>query len=142
MTTDTNTLMAPRAAQDLMAAAVDWTQYDGNRVTSNASHGAVYIAMWGQLFAIPDGDTFNSMFNNWDGILNSDYLVDNMPRGAPLASGSFIALGSRSPAQYLVTFGQKLHIPDPATVSRFNFRGPTGIPQLAVDYIPTGRSVT
>ncbi len=142
MTTDISTIMAPKAAQDLLAAAVDWTQYDGNRITSHSSGGAVYLAMWGQLFAIPDGDTFNSMFNNWDGILNSDYLVDNMPRGVPFASGSFIAIGARSAAQYLVTFGQKLHIPDPATVSKFNFRGPTKIPQLAIDYIQNGRSIS
>ena len=141
MTIDTSSVMDPGAAQEILAAAVDWTQYDGNRVTSHGT-GAIYLAMWGQLFPIPDGDTFNSVFNNWDNILNSDYLVDNMPHGAPLASGSLIAVGSRSNAQYLVTFGQKLHIPDPATVSRFNFRGPTGIPQLAVNYIPTGRSVT
>lgn len=141
MTIDTSSVMDPGAAQEILAAAVDWTQYDGNRVTSHGT-GAIYLAMWGQLFPIPDGDTFNSVFNNWDNILNSDYLVDNMPHGAPLASGSLIAAGSRSNAQYLVTFGQKLHIPDPATVSRFNFRGPTGIPQLAVNYIPTGRSVT
>ena len=141
MTIDTSSIMDPGAAQDVLAAAVDWTQYDGNRVSSHGT-GAIYLAMWGQLFAIPDGDTFNSLFNNWDGILNSDYLVDNMPRGAPLDSGSFIMAGSRSNAQYLVTFGQKFHIPDPATVSRFNFHGPIGIPQLAANYIPTGQSVS
>lgn len=141
MTIDTSNIIGPDAAQALLAGAVDWTQYDGMRVASHTS-AAVYLAIWGQLSWIPDEATFNSLFADWSGIVNSDYLVDNMPHASPLANDSFIGISAASPAEYLVTFGKKFHIPDQATVSRFNFRGPVSVPHLALDYIPTGQDVS
>ena len=142
VTVDISEKMGADTAQALLAGTINWKQYDGSRIASNASGGAVYLAMRGQLFAIPDGATFNTVFNNWNNIIISDYLVAEMPRGPALSSGSFTAVSVTSPAQYLVTLGKKLWIPDPATVTRFNFRGPVTIPHLALDYIPTGANVS
>lgn len=141
MSVDISDTIDAVAAEALLGKAVDWKQYDGLRVTSHTS-GAVYLVMWGQLHWIPDPATFNSVFKDWNGIVNSDYIVDNMPKALSLAPGSFIAISGASPAWYFVTLGKKLHIPDPATVNRFNFRSPISLPHLALDYIPTGPNVT
>lgn len=141
MTIDITKTLAAGAAEAMLKSAVDWTQYDGLRVASHST-SAIYLAMWGQLHWIPNPATFNSIFKDWNGIVNSDYLVDNMPKGPALATGSFIANSAPAPAWYFVTLGRKLHIPNPATVTRFNFRSPVSIPPLALDYIPTGPDVT
>lgn len=141
MAIDINQTLDSAAAQKLLAGAVDWTQYDGLRVASHSS-GAIYLVMWGQLHWIPNPPTFNTVFKDWSGIVNSDYIVDNMPRGPALAVDSLIAIGAGSPAQYLVTFGKKLWIPNPATVAKFNFHAPVTIPHLVLDYVPTGPNVT
>jgi hypothetical protein len=141
MTVDISETLDAGAAEALLSSAVNWKQYDGLRVATHTT-SAIYLVMWGELHWIPDPATFNSIFKDWDGIVNSDYIVDNMPKGLALAPGSFIAISGASPSWYFVTLGRKLHIPDPATVGRFNFRSPVSIPHLALDYIPTGPNVT
>ena len=141
MSVDISDTIDAVAAEALLTSAVNWKQYDGLRVAAHTT-SAIYLVMWGELHWIPDPATFNSIFKDWSGIINSDYIVDNMPKGLALAAGSFIAISGASPAWYFVTLGKKLHIPDPATVNRFNFRSPISLPHLALDYIPTGPNVT
>ncbi|MDD1450626.1 hypothetical protein NHF48_005940 [Sphingomonas sp. H160509] len=141
MSVDISDTIDAVAAEALLTSAVNWKQYDGLRVAAHTT-SAIYLVMWGELHWIPDPATFNSLFKDWSGIINSDYIVDNMPKGLALAAGSFIAISGASPAWYFVTLGKKLHIPDPATVNRFNFRSPISLPHLALDYIPTGPNVT
>jgi hypothetical protein len=141
MSVDISDTIDAVAAEALLANVVDWKQYDGLRVAAHTT-SAICLVMWGELHWIPDPATFNSLFKDWSGIINSDYIVDNMPKGLALAAGSFIAISGASPAWYFVTLGKKLHIPDPATVNRFNFRSPISLPHLALDYIPTGPNVT
>ena len=86
MSVDISDTIDAGAAEALLANVVDWKQYDGLRVTSHTS-GAVYLVMWGQLHWIPDPATFNSVFKDWNGIVNSDYIVDNMPKALSLAPG-------------------------------------------------------
>lgn len=120
---------------------VDWTKYDGQRVTGSAP-GKVYLALHGQLQWIPNGNTFNNLFKNWDGIVVSDYLVDSMPEGVPLSNGALLAKGEGDKV-FLVTNEKKVHIPNPAVFEKFNFNADTivVVPQLLIDYIPTGPDV-
>ena len=72
----------------------------------------------------------------------SDYLVDNVPRGPALTNGAVLAKGSGSPV-YLVTNGQKLWIPNPETFNKFAFNWDkiVTVPDVVIDFIPTGPNI-
>lgn len=121
-------------------AFVDWRKYDGERVVSSTG-GAIYLILNGQLRWIPDPTTYNNLFTTWNGVIQDDYLVDNVPMGPPLSSGALLARGAATDPQYLVTNGQKCWIPSPTVVTKFSFKQATAYPQVMVDYIPTGENV-
>lgn len=141
MDANSMTTIEPAEAQALMATVVDWAKYDGMRVSSS-SGPEIYLAMWGALHYIPNPATFESVFRDWSGVVRNDYLVDTMPRSSSLSDGSFIASAAGARAQYFVTLRNKLWIPDPATVARFNFAPPVSLPPLALALIPTGPNVS
>ncbi|KHK58361.1 hypothetical protein PI87_00960 [Ralstonia sp. A12] len=122
-------------------AVNDWTKYDGERVTGSNS-SPVYLVLHGQLRWIPNPATYTNLFASWDGIIVSDYLVDNVPRGPALTNGAVLAKGSGSPV-YLVTNGQKLWIPNPETFNKFAFNWDkiVTVPDVVIDFIPTGPNI-
>lgn len=123
-------------------AVNDWTKYDGERVMATNS-APVYLILHGHLRWIPNPTTYTNLFASWDGIIVSDYLVDNVPGGPALTNGAVLAKGSGSPV-YLVTNGQKLWIPNPETFNKFGFSWDkiVTVPDVVIDFIPTGPVVS
>lgn len=122
--------------------AVDWRKYDGERVTASTG-GPIYLVLNGQLQWIPNPETYNNLFASWNGVVVSDYLVDNVPRGPALTSGAVLARGNAAAPEYLVSNGTKQWIPDPATFNKFAFNAGkvVTVPQIVIDYVPSGRNV-
>ena len=92
---------------------------------------------------IPDPATYNNLFSTWNGVVVSDYLVDNVPAGPALTSGAVLAKGNSSAPEYLITNGYKQWIPDPATFNKFAFNSSkvVSIPNIIINYVPTGPNV-
>jgi hypothetical protein len=134
------TIASESQVQDALELT-NWGKYDGERVTASTG-GAIYLVMHGLLRLIPDPTTYNNLFKTWNGVVVSDYLVDNIPSGPALTSGAVLAKGS-SPAIYLVTNNQKLWIPDPATFEKFSFNGSkvNTVADVIINFVPTGPNV-
>lgn len=122
-------------------AFVDWTKYDGDRVVSSTPGSKIYLILNGELRYIPNPDTYNNLFGSWSGILVSDYLVDSVPTGPALSNNAMIVRGSSEPQAYLVTNNVKQWIPSMKTFEKFAFKQPTVIPQIVIDYVPTGPNI-
>lgn len=122
--------------------AVDWRKYDGERVTPSRG-GPIYLVLNGQLQWIPNPKTYENLFASWSGVLVSDYLVDNVPRGPGLTPGAVLAKGGGAAPEYLVSNGTKQWIPDPATFKKFAFNAGKveTVPQIVIDYVPPGPNV-
>jgi hypothetical protein len=99
--------------------AIDWAQYDGQRVKGSNSVW-VYLILQGRLHLIPDPTTYANLFVDWNGISVNNYFVDNIPQGNALSLGSVLAKGSGD-LVYLVTDGTRMLVPDPATFNQFHF---------------------
>lgn len=120
---------------------VDWKKYDGQRVTG-ASKG-VYLVWNGELRAVPNVDTYNNLFRNWDGIRNDEYLINNMPEGRPLSNGALLARGNFVKRIFLLTDGEKHPIWERSTFDQFNLSDGAvkDVAQLIIDYIPSGNEL-
>ncbi|SFI44104.1 hypothetical protein SAMN04515618_12434 [Collimonas sp. OK307] len=123
------------------ALEVNWAQYDGERVIAS-NGGAIYLVKNGQLQWIPDPTTYNNLFVSWNGVVVSDYLINNIPHGPTLTTGAILAKGS-SATVYLITNNQKQGIPDMATFNKFYFNSKTivTLPQIVIDFLLTGPNV-
>jgi hypothetical protein len=123
------------------ALEVNWAQYDGERVIAS-NGGAIYLVKNGQLQWIPDPTTYNNLFVSWNGVVVSDYLINNIPHGPALTTGAILAKGN-SATVYLITNNQKQGIPDMATFNKFYFNSKTivTLPQIVVDFLLTGPNV-
>lgn len=120
----------------------NWGKYDGQRVTGSQP-GTVFLVLNGELRGIPDPATYNNLFNDWNTIVVSDYLVDNIPAGPGLSVGAVLAKGNASDAVFLVSNGSKQWVPSPAVFERFAFNGNNVnvIAQVIVDAAAQGPNV-
>jgi hypothetical protein len=120
---------------------IDWRQYDGKRLTSSVVPSPVYVVMNGQLHGLPSPDTYNSIFSTWENIEVNDYLVNNIPYGENISVGAVIVRGGLTPESYLVTQGKKCQIL-PGVEKKYSFNSPTVVPQILVNSIPSGDSIS
>ncbi|MGF6240447.1 hypothetical protein P3T42_002198 [Paraburkholderia sp. GAS38] len=120
----------------------DRRKYDDERVAASTG-GAVYLIMNGLLQWIPNPPTYENLFVSWDGVVVSDYLVDNVPPGPALTSGAVLSKGDSSAPVYLVTNNHKQWIPDEAAFNKFAFNSAkiAIVPQVVIDYVPAGPNV-
>lgn len=115
---------------------------NGYRVVLPAG-GAVYLIDEGYRRWIPDPETYNNLFRNWDGIVRDINIVD-IPEASPLSHGAVLAVPVGGGAVYLVSNGQKRWITSPAAMDKywFNWDRIRETPQAILDGIPEGRSIS
>lgn len=130
-----------QAVKEQLGAAVDWTRFDGQRITGTGK--GVYLVWDGQLRGVPNEATYNNLFINWDNIKTDEYVINNMPEGEPLSDGAVLAKGSRRSLAFLVTNGQKHPIFERQTFEQFYFAGNKiqNVSQVIIDYVPNGNEV-
>src|SRR5262245_24593851 len=82
------------------------TDLAGIRIKSPNAPAIYLIDPDGYRRWIPDPDTYNNLFRDWNGIV-VDIDVVSIPEGAPLTSGAVLARPSNAAPVYLVSNGQK-----------------------------------
>lgn len=136
-------ILDEQTAQAAYSNTTDWTKYDGERITASTGASGVYLVMAGQLHHIPDPFTYNRVFQNWSDIQVNDYLMDNVPMGAPLAEGAAVVIGSSDPAQYLLNGSIKQWIVSLQQKAQFNFlSNPMVVDQYVLNAVPVGPNVS
>lgn len=91
--------------------------------------------------AIPNAETYNNLFRDWNGVV-VDIDIDDIPDAAPISDGAVLArAGSTSPV-WFVSNGVKRWITSSAAMSKyyFNWSKVCSVPHVLVDFLPTGAS--
>jgi len=86
-------------------------------------HPEIYLVHHGKKWHIPDADTFNHLFKNWDKVKKMPKAeVDAIPAGKPL-TGAHLLQENGKPEIYLAVQGKKHHITSPAVMDKYHFDG-------------------
>jgi hypothetical protein len=95
---------------------------NGRRV-QNHGENEIYLVEDGFKRHIPDPQTYDSLFRDWNGILH-DVNVHTIETGSPIPSGSQVAQAHGEDAVYFVDGYVKHHIASPEAMDRFHFKWP------------------
>lgn len=103
---------------------------------------AIYLIDRGKRRHIPNPETYNNLFRNWDGIVG-DINVPEITEDAPLASGSALIQGQGRAEVYLLDQGKKRHILSPAVMDRyyFDWQKIHHVPGNVIDSIPSADAI-
>jgi hypothetical protein len=106
-------------------------------------NGTVYLILDGKRRHVPNPDTYNSLFRNWDGII-TDVDVDSITDGGALSDGAVLAKPNNGPAVFLVSNNQKRHVTSPAVMDKYNFSWDrvVTVPHVLLDFIGTGNAIS
>ena len=135
-----NTVLASKEQIENALSSSDWSSYDGGLFTRTDSRGGIFLMINGQLRHVPNPVTYSNLFISSPNVQKSDYVVDNAPSGPEITVGAFIAVGDGA-AQFVITNNVKMWIPSPEVVNKFQFKGPTKVAQILLDFITTGPNV-
>lgn len=112
-------------------------------------HDEVYIVMSGKKRHIPNKDTYNGIFLNWNKIIKITgkagpiwkAVVDSIPNGDALTSGALLIKSKTSDPVYLLTNNKKYYVNNPAEFNSCNFdwNKISSYPQIVIDAIPEGK---
>lgn len=88
---------------------------------------------------IPDPDTYNNLFRDWNGVV-VDIDIDDLPVAAALTSGAVLVRASNAAPVYLLSDGMKRWITSPAVMDKyyFNWARIYVLPPAVVDSAPRG----
>ncbi|CUI07014.1 hypothetical protein [Massilia antarctica] len=81
---------------------------------------AIYLIDQGVKRHIPDPDTYDKLFRDWNGVVQDPHLND-IDTGTPLSHGAVLAQAFGDAAVYLIDNGVKRHIASPETMDRYYF---------------------
>jgi hypothetical protein len=103
---------------------------------------AIYLIDRGKRRHIPNPETYNSIFRNWDGIV-SDINVPEITEDAPLDNGAALVQGQGRAEVYLTDHGKKRHVTSPAAMDKYYFAWNKiqHVPAAVIDSIPTGDAI-
>jgi len=115
-------------------------ELNGQRVRSsnqNDDTRKVYLILDGQLRWIPNPETYNNLFRDWNGIAEFADISD-IEEGEQITDGAILAKDPNSPPVYLLSFHQKRHIASPAAMDKYYFSWDAikKIDKVALDSIP------
>lgn len=109
----------------------------------------VYLVMNGVKKHIPNPDTYNNLFKDWNQINDGGNLgaiwskiVDSIPTGEPITNGAILIKADNSDPIYLLTNKKKYWISNPKQFSDCNFKsdGVKKYPAIVVDAISSGEN--
>ncbi|MGW7363690.1 hypothetical protein ACWGI8_09730 [Streptomyces sp. NPDC054841] len=129
---ESTTAQPPRVRPDL----------NGLRI-KDVSGPAIYLILDGKRRHIPNPETYNNLFRDWNGI---QHVVDAaaIDNGGPLSDGAFLGKAPNAPEVYLVSNGVKRWITSPAAMDKYHFAWNriVSISPVALHAIPTGASIS
>ena len=93
----------------------------------------------GFLQGIPDGETFNNLFRNWERVMRFD-IPTMVPLGIGLTKGAHLARGDATNTVFLISNGQKRGITSNSVMDKYNFSWERVyvIQQIYIDSMTTG----
>ncbi|MFE3644776.1 hypothetical protein ACFXOM_28010 [Streptomyces sp. NPDC059169] len=104
---------------------------------------AIYLVLDGKRRHVPNPETYNNLFRDWNGI---QHVVDAaaIDNGDPLSDGAFLGKAPNAPEVYLVSNGVKRWITSPAAMDKYHFAWNriASISPVALHAIPTGASIS
>jgi hypothetical protein len=112
-------LRPERRPMNLRDAGAPRLDLDGFRV-KNPGQPQIYLVDMGYKRWVPDPDTFDSLFRDWNGVLE-DTGVDAIPTGLPIQHGAVLIKSPDADQVYLSEYGTKRWIVSPEVFDRFNF---------------------
>lgn len=123
------------------AAAGPRPDLNGLRLKSPAAP-AIYLVLDGFRRWIPDPDTYNNLFRDWNGIV-VDINIDSVPEASPLTSGAVLARPIGMAPVYLVSNSTKRWVTSPAAMDKYYFAWNriVQVPHVLLDSIPEGPSI-
>jgi hypothetical protein len=103
---------------------------------------AIYIIDAGKKRHIPNPPTYDSLFRDWNGVVQDPHLND-IDTGTPLTDGAVLAQAYGDAAVYLIDHGQKRHIGSPATMDRYYLAWGKiqHVAPIIIASIPTGPAI-
>jgi len=112
---------------------------NGRRV-KRPEHPAIYLMDGGLKRLIPNPDTYNGIFVDWDGII-TDVPLDDIPDGQMLSNGAVLVRPANSGNIYLIDRGTKRLVQQPEIMElyRFNLKKVHVVPPIVADLIPNGK---
>jgi hypothetical protein len=115
---------------------------NGLRVKSPTSP-PVYLILDGYRRWIPDPDTYNNLFRDWNGII-VDINIGDISEGSQLAYGAVLARPAGAAPVYLVSNSIKRWITSPAAMDKYYFAWDriVVVPHILLDSIPEGPSIS
>jgi hypothetical protein len=111
---------------------------NGLRLKSPAAP-AIYLVLDGFRRWIPDPDTYNNLFRDWNGVI-VDIDIDSVPEGSSLTSGAVLARPIGMAPVYLVSNSAKRWVTSPAAMDKYYFAWNRiiEVPHVLLDSIPEG----
>ncbi|MGH2667344.1 hypothetical protein [Flavobacterium sp.] len=103
--------------------------------------GPVYlINPEGYLQLVPNPQTYNNLFRDWNGIIKGDII--NIAMGSPLSDGAVLAKGDNSGMVFIVSNGIKRWVISQAAMDKyyFNMKTVVIVPHVLIDSVPGGRT--
>jgi hypothetical protein len=104
---------------------------------------AIYLIDRGKRRHIPNPETYNNLFRNWDGVV-PDVDLTEILEDAPLTNGAALIQGQGRAEVYLTDQGKKRHVTSPAVMDKyyFDWGKVQHVPYTVVDSIPTGDAIS
>jgi hypothetical protein len=108
----------------------------------NVANKAVYLVDEGTTRLIPNDKTYDNLFVNKDGIIDDPHINLITP-GPQITDGAILSLPINSSPLYLIDNGKKRLILSTEATKYYNFNWDkvVKIPQILLDFIPTGPSI-
>ena len=103
---------------------------------------AIYLIDNGFRRHIPDPDTYNNLFRNWDNIVQ-DVNLNEIDEGIPISVGAILARAIDQAPVFLIDARSKRHVGSPAVMDRYQFNWDkiSVVPHILLDSIATGTPV-
>ncbi len=92
---------------------------------------------------IPDPDTYNNLFRDWNGIIE-DIDTPEIDQGPQISQGAHLAQAPGQAAVYLIDNGQKRWVTSPAAMDKFYFdwHKIQSVSAYILSIIPNGPNIT
>jgi hypothetical protein len=103
----------------------------------------VWLIDRGYKRGIPNPETYNNLFRDWNGIVVS-IDVNEIPSGPNITNGAILATRPGPGTVYLIDNGVKRGILNPAVMDKYHFAWNRiyRVPQIVLDSIPDGDIIT
>ncbi|MDZ4871056.1 MAG: hypothetical protein CLLPBCKN_000444 [Chroococcidiopsis cubana SAG 39.79] len=117
-------------------------QLNGRLIRLNEDSPPIYLVDEGRKRHVPNPQTFDNLFRDWDRLDNVPDL-NEIDDGTAISNGAILARAINTAPVYLIDNGVKRHIASPETMDKYYFSWEEirGVDQIMLDNIPSGAQI-